>query len=440
MRALMKLVTVALAAAAMLPGTALASKATKTAYRAGLTAFQHGYPPLLSLESQSTFPLNTLVSIAGPSDPSNNLVVMPNVDTAYAVAKLDLSAGPRTVHMPAEPGRYHMMQLMDAYTNVFGYIGTRTTGDGAVDAMIVGPGFKGTVPAGVKLLRSPTNQALLLGRTLIEPADTLASLRALVGQYTLDGAAPIVLDKPPGRKPGVAPKGAAFVQAFNAFLAVNPPAAAEQKVLKPLAKYGLGAGQGTKVYDLPNPTRKAFLAGIHDGPIALRKAVRKLRVRDSHQHHGWVVLAPQTGNYGTNYLLREIVAKVGLWANTPAEATYPNADADSEGRRLSGQHRYQVTFKTPLPAKAFWSLTVYDGALHLFENPLKRYALGDRSGLVEHGGKVTLTLSRKAPKQDKQNWLPTPNGHFVVTLRLYIPTKTALKAGWEPPGIRCLDC
>jgi hypothetical protein len=430
----------ALAVAA--PAAAQASTATEAAYQAGLSAYLHGYPPLLSAASQTTFPTNVMVSIAGATDPTNKLVVMPNVDTAYAVAKLDLIAGPQTVHLPAEPGRYHMIQLLDAYTNVAGYAGTRTTGDGAVDAMVVGPSWHGTAPPGATVLRSPTNAALVLGRTLLEPTDTLAAMKGLVGQYTLNGKAPVVLDKPPARKPGAVPKGMAFVDAYNTFLAANPPSAAEARALAPLRRYGIGAGEAATAHALPKATRAALLSGIHDGPAAVTEQVAERRRANARAHDGWTVLDPNTGDYGTDYWLRAIVAKIGLWANTPAEATYPNAANDAEGRPLSGAHRYSLTFTTPLPAKAFWSLTMYDAGVHLYANPIDRYALGDRSpGLVTKNDKITITLSHKAPRSGPQaNWLPAPSGRFIVTLRLYMPTAKALAPGWSPPGIACRDC
>jgi hypothetical protein len=414
----------------------------RAAAAAGVAAFVHGYPPLLSLASQQTFPVNTLVSIAGPSDPTNKLIVMPNVDTAYAVAKLDLAAGPQTVHVPAEPGRYHMLQVMDAYTNVVGYAGTRTTGDGAVDLMVVGPAWHGAAPAGAHVVRSPTNAALVLGRTLLEPADTLASLTGLVGQYTLNGAAPVVLPKPPARRPGTVPEGMAFVDALDAFLAANPPSAAERRDLAPLARYGIGAGLAARAHALDARTRAALLDGIAAGPAHVRATTERRRAAAARRHHGWIVLDPATGDYGTDYDLRATVAQIGLWANTPAEATYPNAAADAEGRPLSGAHRYTLSLPAPLPARAFWSLTMYDADVHLYANPTNRYALGDRSpGLVTRNGRITITLSHRAPSSGPQaNWLPAPSGRFVVTLRLYMPTATALAPGWSPPGIRCDDC
>jgi len=60
----------------------------------------------------------------------NRVVTAPNVDTLYSSAFIDLSAGPVTLTMPSAGDRYVSLHLMDAYTNSFCILGTRTTGPG----------------------------------------------------------------------------------------------------------------------------------------------------------------------------------------------------------------------------------------------------------------------------------------------------------------------
>src|SRR5262249_58900579 len=122
-----------------------------------------------------------------------------------------------------------------------------------------------------------------------------------------------------------------------------------------------------------------------------------VQARAARASGGWSTLDPRTGDAGTNYELRAVVARVGLWANTPQEATYFTATRDARGHLLSGAHRYALTFATPPPARAFWSLTMYDQDLHLYANALDRYAIGDRTpGLRRgRGGALTLTLQQR---------------------------------------------
>ncbi|MCD8164739.1 MAG: DUF1214 domain-containing protein [Bacteroides sp.] len=75
------------------------------------------------------------------------------------------------------------------------------------------------------------------------------------------------------------------------------------------------------------------------------------------------------------------------------------------------------------PAQAFWSYTVYDEDRYLTDNPINRYAIGDRNELKYNpDGSLDLYLSHKAPEESKiSNWLPVPDTLFNVTARLYIP-------------------
>ena len=83
------------------------------------------------------------------------MIVAPNNDTLYSMAHLDLSKGPLVLHVPAVAHHhYYVFEFLDPYTNVFHYVGTRTTGDGAGNYAIVGPKFHGKLPGGVHRIRS----------------------------------------------------------------------------------------------------------------------------------------------------------------------------------------------------------------------------------------------------------------------------------------------
>ncbi len=130
-------------------------------------------------------PLNTLYTqptLAAPTQ-SNSLESTENRDTLYTVGWLDLSHGPEVLHVPDMAGRYYVVQFTDPWGTVFAYVGRRTTGTQAGDYLISGPGWHGTVPAGVtQQIVSPDNTVAVIGRTLVENDSDLATAYGLAKQ------------------------------------------------------------------------------------------------------------------------------------------------------------------------------------------------------------------------------------------------------------------
>ena len=129
-------------------------------------------------------PINALYTqptLASPSS-SNTLEATENRDTLYTVGCLDLSKGPMVLHVPDMAGRYYVVQFLDPWGTVFAYVGRRTTGTQAGDYLISGPGWKGTVPAGVKQIVSADNTVFLIGRTLVYSDSDLATAYGLAKQ------------------------------------------------------------------------------------------------------------------------------------------------------------------------------------------------------------------------------------------------------------------
>jgi hypothetical protein len=109
-----------------------------------------------------------------------------NHDTLPTAGWLDLRNGPLVLHVPDMHDRYYSVQFTDPSKNtVFAYVGKRTTGTQAGDYFITGPGWKGTLPQGVKQISSPNNAVLLLGRVLVESDSDVATAYELSKQIQL---------------------------------------------------------------------------------------------------------------------------------------------------------------------------------------------------------------------------------------------------------------
>jgi len=148
-----------------------------------------------------------------------------------------------------------------------------------------------------------------------------------------------------------------------------------------------------------------------------------------------------------NYLYRMLAAVDGIYGNSQDEAIYPAYAVDSGGKPLDGSTaRYELRFppgQLP-PVHAFWSLTLYEmPARMLVKNPLNRYLINspmlDTLRRDADGG-VTLHIQHDSPgKEQEANWLPAPNGPFIMALRLYWPKPEALDKRWTAPQLKRME-
>ena len=425
------------------------------AHTIALEAFVFGYPLVLMDVSCSAFvngqrgtfaagPANELMHLRTFPPASFKGVVSPNADTLYSIAWLDLSDGPVVLSVPDSAGRYYLMPMLSAWTDVFASPGTRTTGNGAGSFAVVGPGWDGELPAGVPEIRSPTSMVWLIGRTQTNGVDDYeavhrfqdgCSLEPLSGGGTEPSPPdPSVDSTSPPPEQVAAMDAATFFTRLAALMVDNPPAAADAAALDRFAAIGLTPGSFT-----PDPS---IADALDEGVKAALPALAGALDQAAPPVNGWSV-SLDIGAYGTDYGKRAAVALFGLGANLPEDAVYPHTRVDGEGRPLDGANRYVLHFErgqTP-PAAAFWSLTMYDEHQYFVENPIDRYAIGDRDELVYgEDGSLDLWLQHDSPGADREaNWLPAPAGAFNVILRIYRPKPEVVDGSWSVSAIRRLD-
>jgi hypothetical protein len=383
-------------------------------------------------------PLNTFVHRRRLADHADRLVTMPNNDTLYSLAVLDLSSGPVRLDVPDSGGRYYSAALMDAYTNNFSIIGRRTTGTRAGSYLIAGPGWEHDSPdGGMQVIHAPSPTVLLLVRILVDGPDDVDAVTALQDGFHL--SAPKA-DKPGAAAPvPLANDAARFVAVVDRALAENPPPADDAAMLARLAPVGIAPGEGALGSSLAAAWKRDF-------PWA-QKLLAHAVARPRQLIQGWSYLPPDIGNFGTDYDVRAGVALVGLMALPPEEAMYANGLRDAQDREFSGTHRYRLHLpRGGVPAEAFWSLSMYeaqpDGRAFFADNPLHRYAIGDRTpGLVRNAdGSLDLLIQHQQPAEAQRgNWLPAPAGPFRLAMRAYQPKRELLDGSFRYPGVERLD-
>jgi hypothetical protein len=155
--------------------------------------------------------------------------------------------------------------------------------------------------------------------------------------------------------------------------------------------------------------------------------------------NGWITMYG-LGEPGNGMFLRAAHAQVFPGpVNVPQEAMYWWTNTDGAGNALSGVHDYVMHFPAGglPPNNAFWSLTMGDAGNRFVANPINRYSVSDRSGLVQNaGGSVDIYIQKTAPAGYESNWLPAPAGKFILWLRVYIPGQAILDGEYDVPPIK----
>jgi hypothetical protein len=398
-------------------------------------------------------PMGQIIKLREYPNSSFRDVTAPNADTLYTTAFFDVGKEPWVLSIPDMKDRYFLFPMLDGWTNVFQVPGKRTTGTDAQTYAITGPGWKGALPKGLKEYKSPTNIVWLLGRIYCTgtPEDYAAvhALQDQVGLVPLSSYGKSYTPPPGTVDPSFDMKTAVREQ-VNRMDAVeyftllarlmksNPPATADAPELAKFAKIGLVAGEDFDASKLSNADFAKRIPEVAFDRIMLQFKINK-NVKDI---NGWAYTT-KTGLYGTDYLMRALVTAIGLGANRPQDAVYPTSEKAGDGRAYDGANKYVMHFaKGHLPpVHGFWSVTMYDSKFFFVANPINRYSISARQHLKSNpDGSVDLYIQKESPGSDKEaNWLPAPDGKFVLMLRMYWPNekgRSIINGSWEIPPVK----
>lgn len=430
------------------------------ALQIGADAYIYGYP-LVTMEMTR----RVMTNAASPKDTHAPMgqffharmypdaafrdVTAPNADTLDSLAWLDLAREPYVVTIPDEDGRYFLMPMLSGWTDVFAVPGKRTTGTKRQTYAITGPGWEGSLPDGVKELKSPTAMVWILARTYctgtpedyklvhaIQDKYALAPLSAYGKPYTPPAGKvdPAVDMKTPVRDQVNRMSARDYFKLLAALMKDNPPTEADAPIIAKMAMLGIAPGKDFDIGKLDPAVAK----GLALAPSAAMAEIVAHYADAGTVANGWT-LSTKMGLYGADYLQRAFIAATGLGANRPEDAIYPVSNVDGEGKPYHGANTYVLHFdagQTP-PVKAFWSLTMYDAGYFFAANPLSRFTLSPRNALkFNRDGSLDLIIGHESPGKDREsNWLPAPNGEFNLVLRLYRPGESVVNGSWTPPAV-----
>ncbi|MGL4648559.1 MAG: DUF1254 domain-containing protein [Caldilineaceae bacterium] len=374
----------------------------------------------------------------------------PNVDTLYGATFLLLDRqGPVVLSVPPIPERYYSVALLDAYFNNFAIVSPRTCGNDGGHYLIVPPGWAGEAPEGIRsVLVAPTPAINLYQRIFTRDESEYPELHHMQDSIQLAPLAawrsanaafsPVDLSDFAVQGMRDTSDPLQFFTYTNFYRELNPPPAAEASLMA-LFKTA-GVGPGSALPDAPHQ-RTAIGAGAADAQAALNA-----RISYGPFRNGWRVPDPNTGKGGPDILSRAAVQMTQIGSFPPEEAIYFFGYRDADGQTLHGDHQYTLTFTAgnlpPLDRYGFWSLTMYNEASFLVDNPLNRYIVRpDSPGLTyAQDGSLTIYIQAEAPDgAPEANWLPASEGNFSVALRTYLPQPAILNGAWFPPALARVD-
>jgi len=393
-------------------------------------------------------PWNQLKNIPRVYTPADTAIQTPNSDTPYSFVGMDLRVEPMVLTVPPiEKERYFSVQLIDAYTFNFDYIGSRTTGNNGGSYVVTGPNWKGETPKGVKkVFRSETEFVFAVYRTqLFNPGDLdnvkkvqagykAQTLSAFLGTAAPKAAPVIDFIKP--LTPAEEKTSSQFFNILNFVLQFCPTDPSETELMARFARIGVGAGKTMDASKFSPEMKAAVEQGVADAWAAFGELEKQFAA-------GKVTSGDVFGTrqyLKNNYLYRMAAAVLGIYGNSKLEAMYPMYLVDAAKQKLDGANRYTVRFapgQLP-PVNAFWSLTMYEMPQSLLvANPINRYLLNSPilpQFKKDADGGLTLLIQNESPGKDKEsNWLPAPKGPFVMAMRLYWPKEEATEGKWTAP-------
>jgi len=456
-------ITIALLAPWAFPTAQAQTSATPAEARAiAKEAYIYGFPMVDHYRIQYSYfqdkndpnyklPWNQLINIPRVYSPDDTAIQTPNSDTPYSFVGMDLRTEPMVLTVPKiEESRYFTVQLIDAYTHNFAYIGSRTTGNDGGSYLIAGPDWKGETPRGItKVIHSETQFVFGAFRTqLFNPADLenvkkvqagykAQPLSVFLGQPAPEAAPAIDFIEP--LTPEAQRTSSEFYAILDFVLQFCPTHPSEKELMARFARIGVGAGKAFDASKLSPEMRAAIEQGMADALAEFSALQNRIDAKEvtSGEMFG-------TREYlKNNYLYRMGAAVNGIYGNSKDEAIYPLLVLDNEGQKLDGSKQYTLRFapgQLP-PVNAFWSMTMYRmPEILLVANPIDRYLLNapmlDQFKRDADGG-LTLYFQNESPGKDKEaNWLPAPKGWFMVVMRLYWPKEEALNGTWTPPQVQ----
>ena len=381
---------------------------------------------------------------------------MPMVNSSNFTTTLwmDLREDPVVVTIPAtdDPNRYYSLMQNDTYHYISTLYGSRLRNVNEERKVLFYSAFSkwdGVLPEGVeKAIEMETafgGCGIRLGVNASDENDVDAARKVLHGMQVQTLSE--YLGKPAKEKTPIdwLPIGDDYIDMVTGphyfdimkFMAnLSTPHANDAEEWQVLDQLGLGQGEPFDAAQYSPETLDAVKSGMVEafeevGKTPLQSAAGAFKSREA--------VAGAESEY---YDLNAHAAYFGLLGQPNYEVTYITNMVGTDGEEMDGaKHSYAIHYEAGNfpPVNAFWAYTLYTKpALYLYDNAQDKYTIDSLQGYeADAGGALTLHVAHEQPAGvPAANWLPAPNGPFVLALRLYNPQEPIIDGSWTQAPIK----
>ncbi|WMS44559.1 DUF1254 domain-containing protein [Acuticoccus sp. MNP-M23] len=427
---------------------------------------------------------------------SSSLFLTGNADTVYYLAYVDLSDGPVVIEQPSD-GLGTINDMWFSWIIDIGRSGPDRGMGGKY--LIVGPDYKGTLPeGGYFIAHSRTNTVLYAARAFIsdgkDPKPAVKNVKqnlkiypyvpgafgtsiaqALEGTVALAGEPKIPemnfiegSGKPVNTIP---PSDYGFFELINENVQNEPATSYDVELAGQLAAIGIVHGKEFN----PDERHKALLT---DAAAAGQAVGRSLQWRFADAHPEWAhypgsnwflplweggaffetppptfadgrfTPLPATGartlDSRTWFYYAYTLDSPGMIMQIPGVGSqYLASFLDNNDEAFDGARTYKVKLPPNIPARAFWSFTLYDNQTRsMLATPQRYPRAGSQSypspaAEAADDGSTTVYFSPVQPDGvARGNWIQTdPDKGWFMLLRLYSPLPSFFDKSWRPGEI-----
>ena len=384
-----------------------------------------------------------------------NQTVTPNTSSRYVIFFTNTKDGPVVVEVPPVGDATLFGTLLDAWQVPLVDIGTtgEDLGNGG-KYLLLPPRYKGETPPGYIAVASNTYNGMVALRVISksEQADDVRETIAYVKQLrTYPFAA---ANSPPEQRfiemteklwDGIVRFDQSFYVSLARMVNEELAQARDLEMLGQLRALGIEKGRKFK----PDPATRAVLKQASQEVHAWFMERLVNYGQRFWPNRKWDIPTPPIA-YETGFKWEaadyfDVDARgIGFFSfDAPPvklgdSAFYLDTFLDAQGQPLHGENTYRLHVPANVPAKQFWTFTIYDRETSSLIRKSARAGLDSYDEQMKRNpdGSVDIYTGPKSPKGQEANWIPTVAGKgWFPFFRFYGPDEPLFQKTWRLPDI-----